>query len=141
MRALCWVLVLVAPLGVLSCGRTNEVNYAHAAVGTGMAIGLVGVHRAITKDCWARCSPGYLCNEENGLCEFGECLPGCEFGFHCVRDIKGGTYCVRDGDGAATRSTLNVSSGPDAGLAFDAGVADAEPATDAATEAGVASPL
>lgn len=139
MRASRWVLVL-APLGVSSCGSTNQQNYVHAAVGAGAAIAAVGINRAITKDCWARCSPGYLCNEERGLCELGECLPGCAVGFHCVRDIKLGTYCVRDGDGAATRSTLNVSSGPDAGLALDAGVADAQAASDAATEAGGASP-
>jgi hypothetical protein len=128
MRASCWVVVLVVPLGVVSCGPTNQQNYTHAAIATPAAIGMVGLHRAITKDCWARCSPGYLCNEENGLCEAGECLPGCEVGFHCVRDIKRGTYCVRDGDGAAVQSTLNVSSAPDAGLVVDGGAADAEPA-------------
>jgi hypothetical protein len=137
MRALSLILALVTPLGIVSCGSTNQQNYAHAAIGTGAAIGSVGLYRAITKNCWARCSPGYLCNQENGLCELGECLPGCEIGFHCVRDIKLGTHCARDMDGAATRSTLNVSSAPDAGLALDAGAADAEP-LDAATEAGAA---
>jgi hypothetical protein len=131
MRVSCWVFVLVAPLAVVSCGPTNQQNYTHAAIATPAAIGMVGVHRAITKDCWARCSPGYLCNEEKGLCEPGECLPGCEVGFHCVRDIKLGTYCARDTDGAPTQSTIKVSPGPSAGLALDAGAADAGPATDA----------
>ena len=140
MRTSCWVLVLLAPLGLTSCGRTNQTNYSRAALATGVTIGWVGVYRAITKDCWARCSPGYLCNEENGLCELGECLPGCEFGFHCVRDLKGNTYCARDGDGAATQSTLNVTSHPNAGLALDAGAADAEPSTDAAAGTEDAAP-
>jgi hypothetical protein len=127
------IVALVVPLGLWSCSRANQTNYAHAAIGTGAAIGWVGVHRAITKDCWGRCRLGYLCNEENGLCELGECLPGCEVGTHCVRDLRGRTYCVNDVGGAAARSTLTVAPNSNAGVPIDAGAADAE-STDAAAE-------
>jgi hypothetical protein len=91
-RTLLWLL----PLAATSCGSANQEKYAQAAVGTGLAVAATGVHRALTKDCWGRCSPGYLCNEESGFCERGECLPGCEVGAHCVRDVRGIPYCARD---------------------------------------------
>ena len=83
-------------LALGACSEANQQNYVKAAAATGVAVAAVGVNRAITNDCWARCSTGYLCNEESGLCEPGECLPGCEVGSHCVRDVRGMTYCVRD---------------------------------------------
>jgi hypothetical protein len=88
-------LVLLLPLA-LGCGSSHQDKYAEAAVGTGIAVAMTGVHRAATKDCWGRCSPGYLCNEESGLCELGECLPGCEAGTHCARDARNVAYCARD---------------------------------------------
>ena len=57
--------------------------YTEAAVATGVAVAATGVHRAITDDCWARCSPGYACNQESGLCEPGECDPSCPAGYMC----------------------------------------------------------
>ncbi len=36
-----------------------------------------GINRAITKECWAACSPGYVCDHESGLCVPGECSPSC----------------------------------------------------------------
>ncbi|HEY3497844.1 MAG TPA: hypothetical protein VGK73_24265 [Polyangiaceae bacterium] len=89
------VAVLVALLPT-SCGSSNQDKYAQAAVGTGIAVAATGIHRAATKDCWGRCSPGYLCDQESGLCELGECLPRCEAGDHCVRDQRKLAYCVRD---------------------------------------------
>lgn len=36
-----------------------------------------GVNRAITNECWAACTPGYVCDHESGLCVRGECSPRC----------------------------------------------------------------
>lgn len=79
-----------------SCGGNNDAKYAQAAIGTGAVIAASGLNRAVTKDCWGTCSTGYACNETSGLCERGECLPGCEVGTHCVRDSRDITYCARD---------------------------------------------
>lgn len=86
------------------CSEANRDAYAQAAVGTGAAVTMVGVNRAVTHDCWARCSPGYLCNEKTGLCDPGECLPGCSVGMHCARDVRGVALCVRDPVGAPSAS-------------------------------------
>ena len=93
-----WVFFVLAPLGAAGCGDANKHTYAQAAVATSLQLVAVGVHRAVTNDCWARCSPGYLCNQESGLCELGECVPACEYGSHCARDVVGDYHCVRDSD-------------------------------------------
>jgi hypothetical protein len=80
----------------LGCGGANQEKYAQAAVGTGIAVAATGAYRAVTKECWAQCSRGYLCNHESGLCELGDCLPGCEVGTHCARDAGRVAYCARD---------------------------------------------
>jgi hypothetical protein len=87
--------LLLLPLA-FGCGSSNHDKYVQAAVGAGLAVAVTGVHRAVTKDCWARCSPGYLCNQESGLCERGECLPACEVGMHCTLDGAKVPYCARD---------------------------------------------
>ncbi len=69
-----------------------------AAVATAVAVGAVGINRAVTGNCWAQCDPGFLCDEKSGLCERGECVPGCPVGYYCVRDPKRHTICVRDPD-------------------------------------------
>jgi hypothetical protein len=126
--------VLTASVG---CGGTSKNDYAEAAVWTGVAVAEVGFYRALTHGCWAACRPGYLCNAKNGLCEVGECLPGCEFGWHCVRDATGKHYCVPDATGATAQSSLHATPIPDGGLATDAGAADAATMSpvDAATDA------
>jgi hypothetical protein len=86
----------------MSCSDANKNTYAQAAAGTGIMLGAVGLHRALTNDCWARCSPGYLCNQESGLCEPGDCAPACEFGAHCARDTNGAYRCFRDADPTVT---------------------------------------
>jgi hypothetical protein len=138
-----WLFVPYFVVGATSCSDANKQTYAQAAVASVAAVGAVGIYRAITNDCWARCSPGYLCNEESGLCERGECLPACEFGTHCVRDVSGEYRCKSDLDNQAIQSSLNTTTAVDAGLASDAGFAsDAAPVADAATsDAGATSSL
>jgi hypothetical protein len=84
------------PLALTCCGGADKDKYAQAALGTGITVAAVGVNRAVTGDCWAQCSPGYLCNEKSGLCERGECYPDCEVGSHCVRDARDVTFCAPD---------------------------------------------
>jgi hypothetical protein len=98
--------ILVAFALNVSCSDANQNTYAQAALATGILFGAVGIHRAITNDCWARCSPGYLCNHESGLCEPGECVPACEFGAHCARDVNGAYRCLRDSDPAVTAAAM-----------------------------------
>jgi hypothetical protein len=96
MRRLRSALLVWLPLALTSCAGGNQDKYAEAAIGTGIVLAATGVNRAVTKDCWARCSPGYLCNQQSGLCELGECYPGCEAGDHCVRDVREVSYCAPD---------------------------------------------
>lgn len=42
-----------------------------------MTVAAVGINRALTRECWAACSPGYVCDQESGLCRAGECTPAC----------------------------------------------------------------
>jgi len=137
-RLLC-VLSLVLPFACGSCSETNQQTYKEAALATGITVASVGIYRAITRDCWARCRPGYLCNEESGLCELGECLPGCEYGTHCARDVRGEYRCVTDVGNQPIRSSTSAPAAPVTG-ASDAGVpGDAGPEA-AATSAEPASP-
>jgi hypothetical protein len=141
-----WLFVPHFLLGAAGCSDANKHTYGQAAVATVAAVGVVGLHRALTRDCWARCRPGYLCNEESGLCELGECLPGCEFGTHCVRDALGHYRCTSDLGNHQVRSSLRATpagsavGASDAGLPSDAGspsdaafASDAAPTNDAAT--------
>lgn len=88
LSAALWFLLFVG------CGGNNDA--AGAAVATGIAVAGAGVNRAVTKDCWARCSNGWVCNQETGLCEKGECIPSCSPGYACTR-AKTGNTCVADG--------------------------------------------
>lgn len=96
---------LVALLGLAACSDSNQNTYAQAISGTALMVTAVGIHRAITDDCWARCSPGYLCNEESGLCEKGECVPACELGQHCVHERGGHFRCIPDADPSVSAAT------------------------------------
>ncbi len=78
-----------------SCGPSTGNNYGAAAAGAAVAVATVGVLRAATGECWARCSKGYVCDRESGLCVEGECYPGCGWGQHCER-LSGGLMCVLD---------------------------------------------
>ena len=124
------LIALVLPLAPASCSETNKQNYARAAVATGAMIAAVGINRAITDDCWGRCSAGYLCNEESGLCELGECLPGCEVGYHCVKDVRGVTYCASDDHYPSGRRTPRSST-----PLVDAGTATPNAPEDASVDA------
>jgi len=139
MRALRWLFVpWLLALGS-RCSNANQHTAAQAGIATAIAVTTVGIHRALTGDCWARCRPGYLCNHESGLCELGECLPACPYGTHCTRDV-GGTYrCASDLGNQSTQSSFRVAPASDAGLANDASVTDAEAAS-AAAEASPAEP-
>jgi hypothetical protein len=128
-----------------SCSNANQHTVAQAGIATVIAVTTVGIHRALTHDCWARCRPGYLCNHESGLCELGECLPSCPYGTHCTRDV-GGTYrCASDLGNQSIQSSFRPVPASDAGLANDAGpasdasIADAEAAS-AAAETSLAEP-
>jgi len=124
-RAFRWLFVPCVFVGAGSCSEANKQTYAQAGVATVAAVAAVGMYRAITHDCWARCQPGYLCNERSGLCERGECLPGCEYGTHCVRDALGEYYCASDYGNQQMRSSIRGAPVADAGLASDASAADA----------------
>ena len=128
-----WLFLSCFVMSTASCSDANKHTYAQAAVATVAAVGAVGIYRAVTHDCWARCRTGYLCNEESGLCEFGECLPGCEFGTHCVRDVRGEYRCKSDLDNRPVQSSLRKAPALDAGLASDAGSASDAAAPNDAT--------
>jgi hypothetical protein len=95
----------VAIFAFAACSDTNKDNYTYALEGTAVMLTAVGIHRAITDDCWAHCSPGYLCNEESGLCEKGECVPACELGQHCVHERGGHFRCIPDADPSVSAAT------------------------------------
>jgi hypothetical protein len=136
-RLLPWFF-LVVPLAGSGCSEANKVTYKEAAIATGIAVASVGIYRAVTRDCWARCRTGYVCNEETGLCELGECLPGCEYGTHCARDTRGDYRCVTDfgnlSFGSSTSAPAASATGPtDAGVPTDAGFTSDAGLTGAAT--------
>lgn len=83
---------------LLACGFgcADGGSATGAATAVGLGVATAGVNRAITKDCWARCSKGYVCNQESGLCEKGECIPSCGPGYSCTRTTTGNT-CIAQG--------------------------------------------
>lgn len=91
-----WLPITAALSLVLAVGCGGNNDAAGAAVATGIALAGAGVNRAATKDCWARCSSGWVCNQETGLCEKGECIPSCSPGYACTRSTRG-NLCVADG--------------------------------------------
>lgn len=126
--------LLVVSLAVSACG---DSNYQRAAVGTGVAVAAVAVHRAITGYCWGQCRSGLVCNEKKGVCEPGECAPACSAGSHCTRTVHGDLLCTPDtGTYTLTRRAPPVaragaggSLDGGTGTALDGGAA--VPATDA----------
>ena len=59
-------------------------------------VAAVGINRAITDECWAACTPGYVCDHESGLCVQGECLPRCSEDQVCAR-VDEQLTCVHKG--------------------------------------------
>lgn len=49
-----------------ACGDKNEI--AGAAMSAGLGVAGAGVNRAVTKDCWAQCLNGRVCDHETGMC-------------------------------------------------------------------------
>lgn len=110
-----------------SCGHAG--TYGAAAGGLGVAVAATSLYRGATGDCWAACSPGYVCDRARGICVAGECLSaGCAPGSRCVVEPDGRFDCVADpsvipiGGAAGRRPAV---SGSDAGapvtVAPDAG--------------------
>jgi hypothetical protein len=76
-----------------ACGGSTE---AQAVVATAVMVTATGVNRALTGECWAACTPGYVCDHESGLCVPGECSPVCPETQTCVR-IDGALMCADKG--------------------------------------------
>jgi hypothetical protein len=83
---------------LVSCGGAGDYGdseYGDAAGGLAIGVAATAVNRSITGDCWGRCSPGFSCNRENGLCERGDCDPPCPGGMSCTLTTTG-TECRGD---------------------------------------------
>src|SRR4051812_37455660 len=64
------------------CGDKNEV--AGAAVSAGFGVVGAGVNRAVSKDCWAQCLNGRVCDHETGMCvEHNSCSGRCATDERC----------------------------------------------------------
>jgi hypothetical protein len=124
MTALHPVCAFVALLGIASCSGTEQGTHAQEAAGAALKVGSLSADRAASSYCWVHCGSGFLCNEESGECERGECLPSCEYGSHCILDVRGERYCVSDSDRKGTRGSLRIStsSASSASPPADAGV-------------------
>jgi hypothetical protein len=59
-------LVAVPLLG--GCAKVLDSRYVQAATAAGLAVGAAAVNRAATRDCWAMCRPGTVCDHASGLC-------------------------------------------------------------------------
>lgn len=90
--AWCGVWAMVAA-SAGACGGSNE---SKAVAATAVMVAATGVNRALTKECWAACTPGYVCNHESGLCEPGECQPSCQETQVCAR-VEGQFVCIDKG--------------------------------------------
>ncbi len=91
-------------LSALGCS-THEATAATATVSG--AVAFAAVNRAVTGDCWGRCSNGYVCNHESGLCEPGECNPSCTAGYQCSV-VPAGYACTPEGGTTWSPSASNA---------------------------------
>jgi len=91
-----------------ACGASNEVK---AVTGAAVMIAATGVNRKLTGECWAACTPGYVCDHESGMCVVGECRPSCPETQACVR-MDAGLMCVDKG----TAWNSNLQSGQTSAL-------------------------
>lgn len=88
-----WALVLVTGMLLPACGGSTE---AQAAAATAVMVAATGVNRSLTGECWAACTPGYVCDHESGLCVRGECSPACPDTQTCV-SLDGVLMCADKG--------------------------------------------
>jgi len=73
-RRFVWVGVVSATFCLPGCTGSTTGD---AVVATAVTVAAVGVNRALTDECWAACSHGYVCDQKRGVCVPGECLPAC----------------------------------------------------------------
>ena len=88
-RLLAGVLLFGAP------GCTAPAS-TQAAVATAVTVAATAVNRKITNECWAACTPGYVCEHESGLCVKGECQPHCRDEQLCSK-VSGQLMCIDKG--------------------------------------------
>jgi hypothetical protein len=86
-------LALVSLVLLPTCGGSTE---AQAVAATAVMVAATGANRALTGECWAACTPGYVCDHESGLCVPGECSPTCPETQTCVR-VDGVLMCADKG--------------------------------------------
>ena len=94
----------------MSCGGAGDYgdsDYGDAAAGLAVGVAGTALHRASTGSCWGRCSPGFACDRESGLCERGDCDPACPGGMSCTLTPMG-TECR--GDPGLTVDPFDVES-------------------------------
>lgn len=119
---------LMALVLLPACGGSTE---AQAVAATAVMVAATGANRALTGECWAACTPGYVCNHESGLCVPGECSPACPDTQTCVR-IDGVLMCADKGTTWASNlqgNTVLPSGGaPAKARVAPAGVASSAPA-------------
>src|SRR4051812_1402573 len=82
--------------GALLAAACGHGNYGAATIGLGAAVTAAGVNRALTGDCWARCSPGYGCDKQRGRCVPVECVPACTPDEYCAIEADGRTRCIEN---------------------------------------------
>jgi hypothetical protein len=118
------IALLWASLALCGCARNSTYNYAGA--GLGATVAATAIYRGISGDCWARCTPGYICNRERGTCEPGECMPACAPGYFCLREPDETLDCVADSTfprlsrgGAGPNAGAPVAGTVDAGALAD----------------------
>jgi hypothetical protein len=91
-------------LSGLGCSGSPEQQ---AVVATAAMVAAVAANRALTGECWAACTPGYVCDHESGLCVEGECTPRCDEEQVCAR-VAEQLVCVDKG----TAFKLNQTRSP-----------------------------
>lgn len=110
-------------LATLTACRVEGIGKGPSAALLGAtAIGAAAVNRSVSGDCWATCSPGWVCNRESGLCEKVE---GQDTGLRFIRRLET--------DAGATDSTAD-STLPTAELDAGADTDEASPANDASDD-------
>ncbi len=98
--------LLSSALLVSACGCSTHEAVAATATVSG-AVAFAALNRAATGDCWGRCSNGYVCNHESGLCEPGECNPSCTAGYQCSV-VPAGYACTPEGGATWSPSSSNT---------------------------------
>lgn len=115
-----------------ACGASNEVQ---AVTGTAIMIAATGVNRKLTGECWAACTPGYVCDYDSGMCVEGECRPPCPETQACVR-MDAGLMCMNKG----TAWNSNLQPGQTTPLLPSGGAPAKSPALGARATSSTAPP-